>query len=160
MNDNMIRIGMAEYKVARAPAILCALGIGSCVVICMYDPVRKIGGMAHVMLPQGEPGKSNGGKYANTAIPLLVDLMEKHGAEKRNLEVKIIGGAQMFNLNNAEDLMRIGIRNVETAVRVLNGLGLTVKAASTGGNYGKSVFLDTETGRIFYRTAVDDDVEL
>ena len=114
------RVGMSEYKAAKAPALLISLGLGSCVGIALYDDRRKIGGLAHVMLPDSRLAgqKSfNPGKFADTAIDILIEDMVKLGVERNKIVAKIAGGAQMFQIKSENNIMQIGKRNVE-AVKI------------------------------------------
>lgn len=93
----VIRVGMADLNVAGVEESLRTTGLGSCVGIALYDSYTKIAGLAHIMLPTStNANEPNRAKYANTAVPLLIELMEKKGANKRRLTAKLAGGAQMF----------------------------------------------------------------
>jgi len=92
-----IIIGIGELAVAKNPAVIVTLGLGSCVGVCLRDPKKKIGGLVHVMLPRSPGGEvSKPGKYADTGIKKLVEEIEKIGGNLKNLEAKIAGGAAMF----------------------------------------------------------------
>jgi chemotaxis protein CheD len=151
----IIKIGMADWGVAKPPDRLRTTGLGSCVGVVLYDSVNKIAGMAHVMLPDSSLGKGseiNIGKYADTAIPQLIRDMETAGASKRNLVAKIAGGAQMFSFLNGNDTMRIGPRNVDACKAMLMREQIKIVAEETGGNCGRTIEMDTETGMLQIRT--------
>jgi|UniRef100_A0A7V3YFC7 chemotaxis protein CheD len=142
-----IAVGMAEYRVSNDPEdVLCVLGLGSCVGVCLYDPVRRIGGMAHVLLPEHLPGQSNPFKFADTAVPALLAEVEKAGASRRNILAKISGGAKMFS--GADTLFDIGKRNAEAVREALKVLGIPLKGEDIGGNRGRSIFFYLEDGRL------------
>ena len=145
-----IRVGMSEIVVAEAPDILVTIGLGSCIGVCVYDPVIKVGGMAHIMLPDSTAAKevTNRGKFADTAIPDLVELMQKKGATKQRMLVKMAGGAQMFAYPGTDPQMHIGHRNAVAAEKTLSVLGLKVSGKSIGGYYGRSVYMDLSTGAV------------
>lgn len=155
---NDIRVGMAELKVAKAPGRIITLGLGSCIGVCVYDTRTHIGGMAHIMLPTSSMAPTaatesvNPAKFADTAVPLLIQEMEKLGAGREGLIVKIVGGAQMFCGNGYEDHICIGNKNIIAVETVCQQLGLFVSSRSVGGNSGKSVFLDLDTGEVQVRT--------
>ncbi len=149
----VIRVGMGEYAIARAPGEMVALGLGSCVAVCLYDPVQKLGALAHVMLPDSKVTKnlSNPAKFADLAIPLVLAEMEKRGASTDRLIVKIVGGAHMFAPIN-KDREDIGRRNVAAVEEALAKAGLSPAAKSVGGSSGKSISFDLDTGELRLRT--------
>ncbi|AEH50790.1 chemoreceptor glutamine deamidase/glutamate methylesterase CheD [Pseudothermotoga thermarum] len=141
-------IGIGEIAIESNPCVLVTLGLGSCVGVCMRDPVAKIGGMAHVMLPES-PGKDvkTPGKYADTAVDYLVEKLVERGAVKSRLEAKIAGGASMFESGS----MNIGQRNVEAVKNRLKFHGIPLKAEDTGGNRARSIEYNIETGKLLIR---------
>lgn len=153
---DLIKVGMADYKVGRNPANLISYGLGSCVGIALYDPITKIGGLAHIMLPDSKQARSaeNPAKFADTALPLMLDEIVKLGAAKSRIIAKIAGGAQMFTFANATDIMRVGERNAEAVKMVLKKLDIRMLAEDTGGNYGRTVELKLDNG--IYRVKTID----
>lgn len=150
----IIKIGMADLDVANFPDILQTAGLGSCVGVCLWDPVTKIGGLAHIMLPYSAQAHSsaNEAKFADTAIPLVVRRMEKKGALKSRLVAKIAGGAQMFSFYSGNDIMRIGERNAEAVKETLVNMKIRLLAEDVGGNYGRTIEFYTENGKLYIRT--------
>lgn len=150
-----IRVGMSEIVVAKAPKVLVTLGLGSCVAVCIYDFFFKVGGMAHIMLPDSSLSSDNAvtnrGKFADTAIPDLVEALQREGALKERMVVKIAGGAQMFSFNGLNNQIQIGVRNVAAVEKILAEMGLKITNRSVGGNVGRSVFMDLETGGVKIR---------
>ena len=146
--SKIIKVGMADANVCAAPDAITTLGLGSCVGIVLYDPVGKIAGLAHIMLPDSTKifNNSNKYKFADTAIDLLIVDMLKIGANRYNLVAKIAGGAQMFNFGNSSEMMRIGERNVEATKEKLAQLGIKLLAEDTGANYGRTIEFYPETG--------------
>ncbi|MBO8127451.1 MAG: chemotaxis protein CheD [Firmicutes bacterium] len=144
---------MAQTEVVRAPGILVTYGLGSCVGVAAWDPRTKVGGLAHVMLPDSTQSKdsSNVAKFADTAMPDLINRMERLGALRRRLVIKIAGGAQMFSLFK-DDRFSIGLRNVEAVKRALAQMDLQVAVEDTGGTYGRTLYFDTDTGEVRIRT--------
>ncbi len=148
MQKQIIKVGMADLATGRAPDILTTLGLGSCVGIAIYDKVQRIGGLAHIMLPDSSQinNQENKAKFANTAIPILISDMLRQGALKKNLVAKIAGGAHMFQFQNMDSMMRIGSRNSSAVIEILGQEGIPIVAQDVGGNYGRTVELDTATG--------------
>ncbi|MGB4314045.1 MAG: chemotaxis protein CheD [bacterium] len=152
----IIRVAMADLGIARAPAILMTIGLGSCVGVTLYDPVIKLGGLAHIVLPYQRMGSADGkpGKYADRAIAFLLEELISRGAVKQRLEAKLAGGAQMFANKGSEtsEILKVGQRNVEAARKILGEIGIKIVAADTGGNYGRTIELETETGALRIKT--------
>ncbi|ADL07885.1 chemotaxis protein CheD [Thermosediminibacter oceani] len=151
----IIRVGMGEYKTAKAPALLVSLGLGSCVGVVLYDSTRKIGGLAHVMLPDSSLSSKkdfNPGKFADTAIDLLVAELEKAGANSKKLIAKIAGGAQMFQIKSDNNIMKIGKRNVEAVKKKLAKIKIDIVAEDVEGNYGRTIEFCCDTGKLTVKT--------
>lgn len=160
--SEVIKVGMADLKVCASPDALTTLGLGSCVGIALRDPVTKIGGLAHVMLPDSGSIRDNSNKYkfADTGIDELVRAMLLKGASKQRLVAKIAGGAQMFAFSSANSLVRIGDRNVEASIKKLKELGIKILASDTGKDYGRTVVFYPETGDFLIKSVGKPSVTL
>jgi len=152
--DSVIKVGMADLQSSRHPCVITTLGLGSCVGIALYDPIRKIVGLAHIMLPSSQQARNNSNiaKFADTAIVKLVDDMVMLGAMKFQIVAKIAGGAQMFTFNDPSEIMRIGTRNVVATKEVLYELGIPIAAEDTGGTFGRTIEINSENGKLFIKT--------
>lgn len=150
----LIKVGMADMNTATTPGVLTTLGLGSCVGICLYDTTSKISGMVHIMLPSSQQIKNNSNlaKFADTGIVKLLEDMLKLGAKRNKIVSKIAGGSQMFSFNDTSDIMRIGSRNVSASKETLKQLGIPLLAEDTGGNYGRTIELYSETGILLIKT--------
>jgi chemotaxis protein CheD len=138
----LIKVGMADLNVARSGMVLKTTGLGSCVGLTLFDPSVRVAGMAHIMLPSSEiarEGQLNVAKYADTAVPELIRRMKAQGA-------------QMFAFGSTSDTMRIGPRNVESTKLVLEEFSIPLLAEDTGGNYGRTVELDSHNGVLSIRS--------
>lgn len=157
MNE-MIKVGMADLNVCVAPNALTTLGLGSCVGIVLYDPIRKIAGLVHIMLPDSTKilNNENKAKFADTGIDELICKMTAIGADRRVLIAKIAGGAQMFAFSNNNEMMRIGDRNVEATKNILQKLGICIKAEDTGLNYGRTIEFYPENGNLVIKSVGKD----
>lgn len=149
-----IKIGMADYKTTNKPSILITLGLGSCIGITLHDKVNKVAGLAHIMLPSSLEIKnnSNKAKFADTAIDEMIKEMVALGAKKSNLVAKLAGGAQMFKFSNQNDILRVGYRNAEACKKKLREEGIKVKSEDTGGNFGRTIELNSEDGNLTIKT--------
>jgi chemotaxis protein CheD len=143
-------IGIGEGKIVNGKKKLGVIGLGSCLVIVIYDKEKKIAGFAHSMLPfSKEKNPSNPYKFVNTAIYKLVEEMEKIGCKKENMVAKIVGGARIFTIPGFKAPWSIGERNCLEARKTLAEIGIKIVAEDVGMDYGRNVEFDVETGEIF-----------
>lgn len=150
----IIQVGMADLKVARAPDKLITVGLGSCIGICLLDRSTKIGSLTHIMLPSSQNAKNaqNKAKFADTALTMVIEEMKKCGANTSGLIAKIAGGAQMFKFSGGSNLMKIGERNAAAVKANLQIYRIRLIASDTGGNYGRTITFDPATGDLLIRT--------
>lgn len=149
----IIKVGMADLKVVKSPDGVTTLGLGSCVGIAVRDPVTKIGGLAHIMLPDSTAIRNNANipKFADTGIEELVKQMVALGANRARLVAKIAGGAQMFSFSSKSDMIRVGERNVAACKKKLAEMKIPILAEDTGDSYGRTVIFYPETGDFVIR---------
>ena len=149
----VIKVGMADLNVCVSPDSITTLGLGSCVGIAVRDPVTKIGGLAHIMLPDSTSIRNNTNipKFADTGIEELVKQVVAKGANRTRLVAKIAGGAQMFAFQSKNDMVRVGERNVEATKKKLAQLKIPILAEDTGDSYGRTVIFYPETGDFVIR---------
>lgn len=148
-----ISVGLGQLAAScDAGMTLSALGLGSCIALAAHDPVRRVAGMVHVMLPASTIATHPGppGKYADTAVPALVAAMERLGADRARLVCKMAGGAQMFASGGG--LLNIGARNAIAVRAALTQVGLRLTAADTGGSAGRTLELHVATGLVRVRS--------
>lgn len=157
--SEIIKVGMADVKICKSPDGITTLGLGSCVGIAIRDPLTKIGGLAHVMLPDSTAIKNNSNlfKFADTGIVELVRMMVEAGANKSRMVAKIAGGSQMFAFQNKSDLVRVGDRNVEASKAKLKELNIPILAEDTGNTYGRTVVFYPETGDFLIKSVGKDE---
>ncbi|MEE8413129.1 MAG: chemotaxis protein CheD [Dehalococcoidales bacterium] len=154
--DQTISVGLGEVTVSKDPLKnLACFGLGSCISLCACDPVAKVAGMAHIVLPQSKPGTGDRAatKYADIAVPILFEDMSKSGALKSNIIVKLVGGAQMIQTAGFSNILDMGNRNLEATRQVLKKEGVRITAEDIGGSQGRSVWLSVATGEVMVRTA-------
>lgn len=146
--SEILKVGMADLKVCKAPDGLTTLGLGSCVGVAVRDPVAKVGGLAHVMLPDSTRITNNVNiyKFADTGIEELVKQIKALGGNPSRMVAKIAGGAQMFAFQNKSDMIRVGEQNVAASKKKLSELGIKIIAQDTGENYGRTVIFYPESG--------------
>lgn len=148
-----IKVGMADLNVCVSPDRITTLGLGSCVGIAIRDPVTKIGGLAHIMLPDSTTIRNNSNipKFADTGIEELVKQVTRKGANRSRLVAKIAGGAQMFGFGSNSEMVRVGERNVQATKKKLAQMRIPILAEDTGKNFGRTVIFYPETGDFVIR---------
>lgn len=149
-----VQVGIADYKIAREPVKLITLGLGSCVGVSLFDPVTKLGGLLHVMLPDSTQfnNVNKPAKFADLGIPLIVKEMQSKGASISRLQAKLVGGAQMFSGLDDKMTLNIGQRNADKSRDVLKKMGIRILVEEVGGSRGRTMILDTRTGQVIIRT--------
>ena len=150
MDGESVTVKMAEMEVICDGRDLKTV-LGSCVGVVLRDPERKVSGLAHIMLPTRRHDDEASGKYADSAIPELLDRLAHFGGRVGSLQALLIGGAQMFPMGNAS-IASIGDQNVEAARRVLTEKRIPIVFEDTGGTAGRSVVFSNATGRVAVRT--------
>ena len=156
-----IIVGLGEMHVVKDQSVVLAcVGVGSCIVICAYDPVSKIGGMVHAVLPSSE-GKDPSPRYVDTGLLLLLEEMKKQGAIMSRVVIKVAGGAEMLSIPGFGGHLNIGKRNVAAVMVALAQQGIDNPIADVGGNFGRTVQLFLDSGRVVASTVMNgDNVEL
>lgn len=150
----VIKVGMADLNICKAPNTITTLGLGSCIGLTLYDPVTKVGGMVHYMLPDSTKVRNNSNiaKFADTGIDELLKRVLAAGASRQRLVAKIAGGARMFEVSGLSEVGNIGARNAEAAKAILKEKGIRLIAEDTGLNYGRTVELHCETGEFYIKS--------
>jgi chemotaxis protein CheD len=146
----MAGVRMGEMVVSANPTDeLTALGLGSCIGLAIVDRAAGVAGLAHIVLPESHRGADRG-RFADTAVPALVELMRRTGAVVRRMEAAIAGGARMFDMSGALD---IGARNEQAVRAALAKARVALRATETGGNQGRTVRVSVADGVVTVRTA-------
>lgn len=126
--------------------------LGSCVAVCLWDPVKKAGGMNHYLLPYWNGEGLQTPKYGNIAITLLIEKMIAIGCRRENLQAKVFGGASM--LDNSCSFLNIGERNIMLADTALSEGGIAVAGRNVGGTQGRKIMFKTDSGDVFMKKIV------
>ncbi|MCX6592958.1 MAG: chemotaxis protein CheD [Acidobacteria bacterium] len=128
---------------------LVTYALGSCVAVSVHDPVGHVGGLLHFMLPESslDPEKAVRQPYmfADTGVPLLFEKLSNLGAEKKRLQVKVAGGAQMIE---GSATFNIGKRNALAVKKLLWKAGVMIQGEELGGTVSRSIMLEIGTGKV------------
>ncbi|MGB2762501.1 MAG: chemotaxis protein CheD [Minisyncoccales bacterium] len=150
----IIDVAMGDMKAASNDRILRSNGIGSCVVITLYDSSKKVGAMAHSVLAESiNKNTDNPLRFVDGAIDAMISALEKLGARKSRLEAKIVGGASMFKVFD-KNPDSIGLKNIEAAKNNLEKEGIKIVATDTGENCGRSVTFELTSGLVEVKTKI------
>jgi chemotaxis protein CheD len=147
-------IGVADCHVTSDPStVLVTYALGSCVAVSIYDPVARVGGMLHLMLPEAPADAARTGKnpymFADSGIPMMFREAYEKGALKGRLRVRVAGGAQIMD---EQGVFNIGKRNCLAMRKIFWKAGVMVHAEETGGNTPRTMLLEMASGRIFLRS--------
>ena len=152
MVENPVLVNITDIRVARDPATLSCLGLGSCIGLCAFDPLTGIGGMVHLMLPGTgiNTPTDQPGKFVDTGIPKLIELMESEGAKRSRLLVAYAGGAQIFkgSLSTFMEGFSVGTRNQLAVEQCIAQLNLNCIARDVGGHSSRNLVLFTQTAEV------------
>ena len=171
-----IKVGVAEYAATEGAGTLVTSGLGSCVGIALVDTDAAVTGLAHAMLPAADERTEAGGvdgskteasaaatdggdslprgKYVDTAVPALLDAMVEEGANPDRIEARLAGGSAMFDFSSSGG--GVGERNVAATKAALDEYGIPVRATDVGGDYGRSLTLESPSGSLSVRRAHGD----
>jgi len=149
MNGEII-VRVADLRVGTGEDVLVTVGLGSCVAVALYDPVARVGGLAHVLLPSPALSRAdpNAAKFPQTAIPHLMELMAKEGARPLRLTGRLAGGASMFANLAAPGTIQMGERNVVACRQVLYAQGIPLIGEAVGGDFGRTVRFRVADGHV------------
>ncbi|MCI1943976.1 chemotaxis protein CheD [Clostridium luticellarii] len=154
MEIKEIKVGIADMNTASSPDKIITIGLGSCVGIALYNRRINAGGLAHIMLPDSTQfsSKKNPMKFADLAVPMLIEKLERLGINKSELKAKIAGGASMFNFSDKSMIMDIGRRNGDAVKNILQKYSIPILAEDLGGNKGRTMIFDTSNGVVRIKT--------
>jgi len=155
-------VGMAAMQVSKDPRItIVTYALGSCIGITIYDPLAKVGGLLHYMLPESstnpEKASKNPFMFADTGVPLLFQEAYRLGGEKTRMRVRVIGGAQLLDDSG---YFNIGKRNYMTLRKILWVNNVLIQGEEVGGQVNRTVRLEIDSGRVWVKTSGDGEKEL
>ena len=151
--DNKLVVGIADMKKARQNGMLITYALGSCIGVCLYDPLIQLAALVHIMLPLNmETGRKSPLKYADTGICEALRRMEGQGGARSRIVAKIAGGARMFTVAGGGNLGNIGQRNIESTHMVLRREGIRLLREDVGGAVARTLLFDAASGQACVRS--------
>jgi chemotaxis protein CheD len=159
---SVLTVGIADCQVSRDPeSVIITHALGSCIAVSIYDPIARVGGLLHFMLPESSLDREKARKrpfmFADTGIPALFNAAYAAGAEKKRLIVRVIGGAQVLD---SQGVFNIGKRNYLACKKILWSAGVLIDAEEVGGSASRTVRLDLANGKVHWHGSADLDREL
>jgi len=157
-----IVVGISDFKVSNnINDVLVTYALGSCIGVTIYDPVVKIGGLLHFMLPESsidiKKASENPAMFADTGIPLLFKNCYKFGADKKRMKVKVAGGASILDDSN---FFRIGQKNITAMKKLFWKNNMLIGAEDVGSDYNRTIYMHISSGKVFVKTAHNGTREL
>jgi chemotaxis protein CheD len=140
-----------QMFVAREPTVITTI-LGSCAALCLWDRRKKIGGMNHYLLPEGDESGPNRLRYGNVANPALLKELLALGCDAKDLQAKVFGGSSAFV---ADPLQSLGSKNVHLAEEFLRTAGIRLVAKDVSGKHGRRLIFHTEDGLTLIRDFAD-----
>ncbi len=142
-------VGMGQIVAGKAPQQMRAI-VGSCIALGLHHPRLKFGVLAHIVLPDSAGRGGSPGKFADTAVPQMLEIFKQSGVPTENLTAKLAGGANMFGSSGP---MQIGDQNVEAVALALRRAGIRIAAQDVGGNHGRRISFSCEDGTMIVESA-------
>ena len=159
MAEKDLKVGIGDMKFTRGNNIIITYALGSCIGITFYDPVIKLGGLLHIMLPsRSDANDPKVFKYADTGIKETLRQLEAKGASRSRVTVKIAGGAKMFEIAGGSGLGNIGQRNIESVHAILKRDNLRLCGEYTGGTVARTLLFDVGSGQACIRSYGQKDI--
>lgn len=156
-------VRVAELRAATAGTTLVTVGLGSCVAIVLHDPVSRVGGLAHVLLPSPALARSathRPARVPQTAIPAMLTAMTELGADRRRIQARLAGGASMFASLASPGTVQMGERNLVATRTVLLQHEIPIMGEAVGGDFGRTVTFSIADGRVMVSSVAHGDREL
>lgn len=162
MSINRLVVGMGDCKVTGDSGdVLITYALGSCIGLAMYDPVSRVGGLLHFMLPDSSLDAARAGenpfRFADLGIPALLRKIRERGAERHRLRIAVAGAAELMDEG---EVFNIGKRNRAALHRILWKEGVLIGAEATGGTTPRTLGLEIGTGRFFLRAGSEPERDI
>ncbi len=154
----LLVVNISDMKISSNPEeVIITYSLGSCIAVVLYDPVLRIGGMIHIMLPESQiekdPQRTNPYKFVDTGVPLLFKDLLGRGSKRNHLIVKLIGGS---NVMDANKFFNIGERNHIAIRKILWKNNILIKNEDIGGTKSRTVKLFIDSGKVVVSNAFEE----
>ncbi|HTV03602.1 MAG TPA: chemotaxis protein CheD [Luteitalea sp.] len=154
--SSRVVVGIGEFAVTEGETSIVTHALGSCIAVCIWDPVVRVGGMLHLLLPESrinpDRAERQPAAFADTGIPLLFQRAYTRGLQKPRTQVTLVGGAEISQ-EATEGVMNVGRRNILAARKMLWGNGVLIRTEDVGGRRARTVAMSLQDGRIVVTAA-------
>ena len=159
---DLIKVGIADWKLCSAPDTITTIGLGSCVGVVIYTMSDSFCGMLHIMLPSSKEIKNNTNraKFADTGVTDMVMALEKRGMRRSAMKAKIAGGAKMFQFSTKSELGTVGDRNVDSVKAKLKEYNIPIISEDCGADFGRTISFNIDTKMLMVRCAGRPDKQI
>lgn len=154
--EEVIKVGIADWKLCKTPNKITTVGLGSCIGIVLYSKTSECCGLLHIMLPSSKEIRknTNRAKFADTGIADLIAALEKQGVQRGSLVAKIAGGANMFQFaTKSTEVGGVGERNIQAVKETLAFYKIPIVAEDIGEDYGRTVLFDPDSKKLTIHVA-------
>lgn len=153
--EEVTKVGIADWKLCKAPGKITTIGLGSCVGIVIYSSTSDYCGLLHILLPSSKDIKNNANraKFADTGLEDLIKALEQQGMRRSTMRAKIAGGAAMFQFSTKTEIGSIGDRNIQAVKDTLARYNIPIVSEDTGKDYGRTVVFDSVTRNLMIYSA-------
>lgn len=150
MGKKQVNIHIGQIYASQQPAVVYTL-LGSCVAVCLFDPVARVGGMNHILLPGSADlrHQAQAARYGDNAIAMLLRRILNLGAVRQRVVAKAFGGSHLFRDMSVEN--STGLKIVDAVLACLKHEGLRLVNQDLGGNYTRMLFFHTDSGEVFMK---------
>jgi len=150
-NSHFLHAGQVHFSSAGQPIVMI---LGSCVAVCLWDPINAIGGATHYLLPSWDGRGAASPRYGDVAIGVLLQKLMEAGAQKQQLRAKVFGGGCLFDFMRGQESGKdhLGKRNVQMALDTLNKERILVVSVEAGVDKGQRIVFHTDTGASSVKT--------
>ena len=146
-----------QFIITSVPTLISTV-LGSCVSVCLWDKMSKIGAMNHYLLPGTDEDDASNANRGLSSTRLLIRSLVNRKVRLENVEAKVFGGCNSLSVNN--DCFKVGERNITMALEVLKGYNIAVTAQHVGGGHGRKIVFNTSTGKVRMRLLIKTAIEV
>lgn len=156
LDQEIIYLKAGEMAFAVEPSVVMTV-LGSCLSVTLFHRRSGFAAISHALMPRcPKRGKCNGccgqqAKYVDCMVPWMLRRFNEAGARTKEIELKVFGGADMFTSAGTRGVISIGKQNIDAAFEAIEQSGLRVHSRDVGGNRGRKIFFNTETGEVLLK---------